>query len=66
MHRVFDMSSGQVLETHQAASGEANQSDTYCMPELQLQLNPHLSCEERQMPPGPVIADLNALFKQMG
>jgi hypothetical protein len=65
MKRVYDMSTGQVVENSLANESRPVIAPDASMPELQLQLvTPDLRTE-REIPPELVMADLNAFLDKM-
>jgi hypothetical protein len=66
MKTVYDMSSGQIVES--ASTIEQTRRLDYDATATQLQLQPVVSesCPERGMPPELVLADLNAFLEKMG
>ena len=67
MKMVFDMSTGEVLEDCQTVQSQSRPgiATAYSLPELRLQVIPHDSREEQQMPTELVTADLNAFLTKM-
>ncbi len=67
MKRVYDMSSGRLVEEHKATSDNSQRLDIDAGA-LDLRLQPVVSesLPERGIPPELVLADLNAFLDKMG
>jgi hypothetical protein len=65
MKRVYDMSTGQIIESSLANETRRIIAPDASMPELQLQLVTPQQSTEREIPPELVMADLNAFLEKM-
>jgi hypothetical protein len=65
MKTVYDMSTGQIIESGLANETARNIAPDAGMPALQLQLVTTEQSTEREIPPELVLADLNAFLEEM-
>ncbi|MEW8505548.1 MAG: hypothetical protein AB2598_02510 [Candidatus Thiodiazotropha sp.] len=66
MKRVYDMSTGQIVDSCRADESRPAIAPDATLPELQLQLVTPDQRTEREIPPELVMADLCAFLEKMG